>query len=288
LTTAKPKIARFFRATQQRVWTSRQLQAVHAEMREEWQLSQRSRLTDFLNFLTTETPFVEIAINLPSKQFTRYWWKGPDVYDAVIIVNPKAYFSHHTALYFHNLIEDEPDIVYLNNEQESTGDVVGTMEQGAIDRTFLRPVRQSNCRTQYGDKTICVLSGKNTEQAGVINYKHGRDQPLRITNLERTLIDITVRPVYSGGVDVVSEAFKKAADRISIDKLISMLKRINHKYPYHQALGFYLERFAGFDRSALQPLRALGLKYDFYLDYQMQDIAYSADWRINYPKYLCP
>jgi predicted transcriptional regulator of viral defense system len=119
----------------------------------------------------------------------------------------------------------------------------------------------------------------------VETIKASRGGELRITNIERTLIDVTVRPFYSGGVKEVQKFDIKARGKISVDKLVSILRKINHVYPYHQAIGFYMER-AGFERSALTLLKKTGLKYDFYLDYGMNDKNYSKEWRIYFPKEL--
>ena len=42
---------------------------------------------------------------------------------------------------------------------------------------------------------------------------------------------------------------------------LATLKRLDYN-PYHQAIGFYMER-AGFDDSTCDKLRRLGLKFDF-------------------------
>ena len=62
------------------------------------------------------------------------------------------------------------------------------------------------------------------------------------TTLERTLIDITVRPIYSGGVNAVLDAYKKSIGKVSVKKIIAILDTINFIYPYYQAVGFYLEK----------------------------------------------
>jgi hypothetical protein len=43
---------------------------------------------------------------------------------------------------------------------------------------------------------------------------------------------------------------------------------------------------AGFENSALTLLKKMGLKYDFYLDYGINEENYSKDWRIYFPKEL--
>jgi predicted transcriptional regulator of viral defense system len=104
-----------------------------------------------------------------------------------------------------------------------------------------------------------------------------------VTNIERTLIDIAVRPFYAGGTSEVQRSYVKAKRKTSVDMLVSILKKINYIYPYHQVIGFYMQR-AGFGDSALNPLKKLGLKYDFYLDYGMEEKDYSKEWRIYFPK----
>ena len=81
-----------------------------------------------------------------------------------------------------------------------------------------------------------------TNNLGVIFFKDREGGSIPTTNIERTLIDIAVRPVYSGGVFEVLKAYKMAKDKVSINKLAAYLKKIGYVYPYHQVVGFYLEK----------------------------------------------
>ena len=71
--------------------------------------------------------------------------------------------------------------------------------------------------------------------------EHG---PLRFTNLERTLIDATVRPVYAGGVFEVRKAYELAKEKVSVNRLAALLQKLDYTYPYHQAIGFYSNALA--------------------------------------------
>jgi hypothetical protein len=109
--------------------------------------------------------------------------------------------------------------------------------------------------------------------------------PLSVTKLERTLIDIVVRPAYVGGIFEVLDAFRKARDRVSVAVLIATLRKLDYVYPYHQALGFYLER-AGVPIDRLQRLLDLGCEYDFYLGNKLSNPQFDSLWRIYYPEGL--
>lgn len=59
----------------------------------------------------------------------------------------------------------------------------------------------------------------NTGRRGVITYRRSNKLIYGVTGPERTLIDITVRPFYSGGPKAVLEAYRQAKDVVSIQKL---------------------------------------------------------------------
>jgi hypothetical protein len=104
--------------------------------------------------------------------------------------------------------------------------------------------------------------------------------------VERTLIDIAVRPEYGGGVFEVLEAYRRASDKVSINRLTAHLKSINYIYPYHQVIGFYLTKAGSYRQSQIDLLRRFEISHDFYLMHQIQDKEYSSEWRLSYPKGL--
>ena len=140
---------------------------------------------------------------------------------------------------------------------------------------------------QYAYKyTIYILSGKYTNQLGTINIIGPLGEKLRTTNIERTLIDIAVRPNYAGGVENVLYIYKQAAKTVSIDKLVKVLVQLKYIYPYHQAVGFYLDRTGVFSDKEIDVLLKIGMKFDFYLAHHMQQKKYSSKWRLFYPAEL--
>lgn len=136
--------------------------------------------------------------------------------------------------------------------------------------------------SRYGKTRITLLSGKNTNRLGVQQIQDGRGVSLDLTGLERTLIDITVRPGYAGGVNHVLQCFKAAKEKIDLKKLVTLLNALDYVYPYHQALGFYLQK-AGLKPNSWADLKSEGLQYDFYLAHGESRLKYDSDWRIHYP-----
>jgi predicted transcriptional regulator of viral defense system len=129
-----------------------------------------------------------------------------------------------------------------------------------------------------------MLNGMYTGNLGVIKMPGPDGETLSITNMERTLIDITVRPEYAGGIYEVLKAYRLAKDKVSINRLVAILKEINYVYPYHQAVGFYLEKAGVYKQSQLDLVQRFKMKYDFYLMHKMKDYEYSQKWRLYYPK----
>jgi predicted transcriptional regulator of viral defense system len=137
----------------------------------------------------------------------------------------------------------------------------------------------------YEGFQLALLSGKHTNNLEVLVQNEGPFSGLRVTSLERTLIDIAVRPDYSGGIAQVADAFERSRDRVSAPRLIATLDELSYRYPYHQALGFYLER-AGYPDRFLEPLRARKARHDFYLAHAMPEAKLDASWRVYRPEWL--
>ena len=210
-------------------------------------------------------------ISVPSLQ--------PTPYHYALSLRGEAYLSHASAVHLLGLTQQQPKTIYVNREQSKKPQSQGTLTQEAIDRAFSRPQRRSKYAYRIDGYQIVLLSGKATGRAGVIEDPNTK---LQVTCLERTLIDITVRPRYAGGVYQVSQAFRQAAGEVDSARLISLLATLDYRYPYHQALGFYLER-AGAEGSVLNQLRVLGTDFNFYLDYTIADPAFDSSWRVFYP-----
>ena len=83
----------------------------------------------------------------------------------------------------------------------------------------------------------------------------------------------------------VLEAYRNAKGSLSVGTLIATLRKLDYVYPYHQAIGFYMQR-AGYAEKQYGRLKKLGLDFDFYLAHDMRRTAFDAAWRLFYPQGL--
>ena len=227
-------------------------------------------------------------LELPSEKYraeTRLVWRTPTPFEIALSLRSGGYLSHATAAYLHGLTDDVPGTFYVNKEQSPKG-AGGTLVQANLDRAFASRQRQSTLTYQDPEgRTYVVLAGRFTNRLEVGAIQGSGGEALVATKLERTLIDLAVRPLYAGGVQKVAEAFSRAKGRLSTNVLVATLKKLAYVYPYHQAIGFYLER-AGFEAPTLDRVREMGMDFDFYLAHGMKDSAFDSAWRVHHPRGL--
>lgn len=257
-----------------------------AENRKLWKAPASMTTSGWITLLTRRGSLKRWSFPFPYRKELRYTWGDVPLMEVLLALKPKAYFTHHTAMRIHGLTEAVPNTIYVNHEQAGhNGDA--ELEQERIDLAFRCAPRQSKNVVQHEGRRICLLNGMYTNQLGVVEKRvtYDSDSPVRarFTNLERTLIDITVRPVYAGGVVEVFRAYCTARKRISVHRLVTTLQMLGYAYPYHQAVGFYLER-AGHRPSSLDLLRKLPQEFDFYLAHKMGRTRYIKEWRLHVPR----
>jgi predicted transcriptional regulator of viral defense system len=239
-----------------------------------------------IDYLLTAFPLRKIVLDGPdhSQQFNRYLWREADPLEVASSVrSPNSYLCHSSALFAHGLVDDLPEALCVNYEQSPKSKPSGDLTQASMDRAFQGRPRQSAFTFRYKKHAIVILSGKHTGGLAVKHLPITTGAKVRVTDLERTLIDVTVRPVYAGGVGTVLQAFRRAQDQVSVDKLIATLEQLDYVYPYRQAIGFYMER-AKYPKRHLTRLRDLGIHLDFYLTHGMQEMTYDKSWKLNYPR----
>lgn len=268
----------------------RDIEAILADHRDEWRLAQSTSNRDFIEYLTKSGKLKRLEFAFPLRKETRYTWGDVPLQSVLLTLKPGCHFSHYTAVQMHELTEQDSKTIYLNFEQPVKPAPAGELAQERIDAAFARKPRMTNNITRFSDQRICLLNGKNSGYLGVesreveIDGASGR-VVVRVTDLERTLIDIAVRPFYAGGVAEVLKAYERAGSRASVNRLAALLTQLEYMYPYHQAMGFYLERSGVFAPSAIELFRGkFNYEFDFYLTYEMKQTRYDPRWRLHVPK----
>ena len=287
---ARPDIIRYFDQLPRKVFQVADLAHHLSLQRDFWRLTQRTSTTTFIRFLMASGKLSELVLPFPSpyKKKTIYTWGKVPIYEALLGMSPKCYFSHYSAAKIHGLTEQTLKTFYVNEEQKLGSWLAGKLTQHTIDAAFRRPVRMTHRVAEMDDIRVVFLNGKNTDQLGVTTGETTSTAGeqfgnIRVTNIERTLIDITVRPAYAGGVTEVLKAFELAREKVSVNRLAAMLKKLAFTYPYHQAIGFYLER-AGYRPVSLDIFRSIPRQFDFYLAHDLKQKEHVPEWRLFIPE----
>ena len=282
LSIAKADILDAIEKTGKLVFSRAELDDLFSANRDFWRLAQKTSVIQFIQFLVKSSNLQPQVLKFP-RPVTRYSFGDADTFEIVQSVHPSGYFSHYTAMSLHGLTEQIPKSIYFNIEQKLRPGG-GQLSQAGINRSFASKCRTTNNVASFRGYTVYSLNGGNTDQLGVITRSADNKVQVRTTNLERTLIDIVVRPIYSGGVAEVAKAFSEAASRVSVNRICAYLREIGYTYPFHQSIGFYLERTGKYSESQLNQLEQFPIEFDFMLDYQMSNPEYVKRWRLYVPK----
>jgi hypothetical protein len=270
----------------QRVLREGELKSLLKGFQPEWVLAQHAAVNILIDWMLQHTLLRLLSVR---SQFhgllIRYTWGEPKALDVAASLAPKAYFSHATAASLHGLLTYNPETIYLNREQSAKPPPSGPLTQEAIDRTFSKAQRLSQDTYQWGTTRATILSGKHSGHLGVAPYTFRDHGNLSTTGIERTLIDLIVRPDYAGGPAQVLEAFRRAQNRVSLERLLELLRQLEYRYPYHQAAGFYMQR-AGYPEADLLRLEGMGTTLNFYLGYGSIDRDFDQRWRVYSPRDL--
>ena len=284
---AKADIVKHFDELPEHVLKLKDIRVALAEQRDFWRLAKNTTAAQFIKFLESHSKLKRHEFEFPHRAETCYAWGDVPLMTILLSLKKGLHFSHYTAMRLHGLTEQVPNAVYLSSVRTSNQPTVrAKMGQAEIDEAFKQPPRISSNQIEYANKKIFLLHGADSGNRGIVEQPthddDGKNVTVRVTNLERTLIDATVKPIYAGGVFEVAKAFALARERLSVNKLISMVRQLGYVYPYHQAIGYYLDR-AGYKSSQLDLVRRIPMEHDFYLSHAMDNTWYEPTWRLFVP-----
>lgn len=285
---ARIDIVQFFEALPNRIFWPGEIAGILQEHRAIWRLAQSTGKAEFLRFLLSKTVLQQVVLsplNHPNLEpVIRYVWQDATPFELAVSIKRGAYLCHASAVFLHGLTDLIPKTIYVNFEQ-SPKPSSGSLAQEDIHRAFASKQRQSALVYRINDEYQAqMINGKNTQRLEVSELApSAAGQHLDATRVERTLIDITVRPAYGGGISQVLDTYIAAKSRVSVSTLVATLKKLDYVYPYHQAIGFYMQR-AGYEPKQYERLKKLGLEYDFYLAHDIRQKTFDPEWRLFYPK----
>lgn len=288
---AKPDIVSEF-SQRGPLFRPRELSSIFEARRDFWRLGSSMTLTAFTRFMLEKTDLRQVKYNFPNRAVSGFTWGDVPTLEAVLGLVDNSYLSHFTAMRIHGLTEQLPKTVYVSREKPEGSSMRmedEIFEQAAIDAAFKQQPRISQNEITLPDGQGRLMMLESAYHAGVgitsgkVNWGGDRSLNLRYTGLERTLIDVVVRPFYAGGIFEVAKAFENARGELSGNAMLAMLKRMGFSYPYHQAIGYYLDR-SGYKPSVVELYRRLPMERDFYLTHGMERTRYISRWRLHVPE----
>ncbi|MGS4180402.1 hypothetical protein ACEUUV_11900, partial [Staphylococcus pseudintermedius] len=218
-------------------------------------------------------------------------------YEIALSLLSRSFLSHYSGLYVHDLTLNNPKDIYINKEQSKKprDSNNAKLTQGKVNYAFSKPMRKTKSIYNFNYKNtlyrVHVLNTKNTDNTGVIKKKPiGFSKSISVTNIERTLLDSTTRPQYSGGPQEVATAYQNARKIVKINLLKQYLDKFNYIYPYQKSILFYLKA-ADYSQKSLDVFewvikRSADKDILFYLDYQILHKSLDEEIGIYYPQEL--
>lgn len=286
LNVAYPEILKLILEKRRKAYTTNDLQSIFHSNKDEWRLSARTTYTKFLSYLVEKKQLLEVKklIHIGSgSEKLIYTIEGANKYDIISVIKKGGYLSYLTALVVHELTLQIPKTIYISEEIHDTYLNENVLTQKSIDRVFSKEQRTTTniYKDEISNERYVLVEKKiNMKNIGIIKDS-SFDYPT--SNIERTLIDCVVRPQYSGGIFSVLEAFRNAINVLDLEKLDTYLDELNYTYPYHQLVGFYLDK-TGYDESDLKPFLSKVSDLKFYMTYNLSNKKLDSKWKIYYPE----
>ncbi|WP_075344110.1 type IV toxin-antitoxin system AbiEi family antitoxin domain-containing protein [Tenacibaculum agarivorans] len=280
---AKNHIIAFFEASPMYAFTLNDLREIFVTNRELWRIAAYRNIKSFIDFIEDNKILILQVLQDSEGSEKKIWSKeNANNFDTGLTIKKEGYLSNYSAMQVHQLTLQIPKTIYVSYDMYKMPSYAKpkTLEQEAVDRAFKKKQRTSN---------DIYISKANNFKYSFLQKKHEsvhvgiiKIDRYAVTDLERTLIDIAVRPAYSGGVFEVLEAFRNAKDKIDPKKLDRYLDKLDYIYPFHQLIGFYMDR-AGYSKAAIVPFQNKVSTILFYLTYDLSTTKLDTTWNMYYP-----
>jgi predicted transcriptional regulator of viral defense system len=270
-----------------KAYTTFDIKNIFSLNRNDWKIAGYRTADQFMSFLENKNIIKILKLKHQSTGSIKKILTEPDAttQNIALTIKKNGYLSNYSSMQIHQLTLQIPKSLYISfNKSLELKDIKkneNEISQENIDIAFSKPQRITSevYRSELDNTRFYFIQKAHKEKnIGIIsndNYSY--------TDLERTLIDIAVRPVYSGGVFEVLNAFEIAKENVDVNKLNTYLLELDYKYPYHQVIGFYMSK-AGYADEKVSLFSNYLSKYDFYLTYNMSNKEYDSEWKIYYPK----
>ena len=241
-----------------------------------------SLLTHYLQNVLKLFSKIELYSEKKGEKVTRYisTYVKVSPYEIALSLLSNSFLSHYSALYVHDLTINNPKEIYINREQSKKpiNKENAILTQRKVDYAFSKEMRQTNDIYNFAYQGIYykvhILNAKNTNKTGIIKKTPiGFSKAVQVTNRERTLLDCTIRPRYSGGAIEVLEAYYAAKTDLIVPLLADYLKKFDYIYPYEKSVLFYLKN-TNYPKHAIAIIEDMlahspNRHINFYVDYQI-------------------
>jgi hypothetical protein len=198
-----------------------------------------------------------------------------------------SYLSHYSALYFNGLIEQRPTDYFITCERQGKSSKhTGLLSPLAVKQAFLKPARRTQNFFEFQKSKFYLLEKRWLDSEGVTSKQFpadSKDITIRLTSIERTLIDSLISPHYSGGIATVVKAY--ATTPIDVQILKNLYDSLDPIYPFWQSVGFFLEKL-GKSSDAIVWERAFKGRNSipFFLEHEAKSYwKFSEKWNLYYP-----
>lgn len=276
--------------SQEQAYTARDVMNIFEQNKEVWNIAAYRNYKHLIKFLDDKKILTLIKLKQVKTGAIKQILAKPQAskFNIAQTIKKEGHLSNYTAMQIHQLTLQVPKSIYVSYDKYpdrhyDTSINRQDLTQEAIDKAFEKPQRVTSevYRNEADNTRYFYIQKKNDPKHTGILEESG----LFYTDLERTLIDIAIRPGYSGGVLEVLQAFINAKPRVDVNKLKLYLDELDYIYPYYQLIGFYLDK-ANYNSNQLIPFLNERTELNFYLTYSMSNKVFDTKWRIYYPKGL--